>query len=220
MRDGIAMGVWFPFKLFSSSLFSLFDQLQVVFDHHTDEFVKGDTGTPAELLMGFGGIADQIIDFGGAEETWVGFDVAFPVVDACAGEGGDDEVTDAMGDAGSDDEVVGSVLLEHEPHSFYVVAGEAPIAFGIQIAEDEFVLLAEFDTGDGVRNLAGDEFVASARRFMVKEDAGTGEEVVAFTEVDGDPVAVKFGDAVRAARVEGGLLVLGECLALADHLTC
>src|SRR5581483_7078026 len=109
---------------------------------------------------------------------------------------------DAVGDAGSDDEVFGGVLLEHEPHGFYVVAGEAPIAFGVEVAEDEFVLLTEFDTGDGVRNLAGDEFVASARGFVIEEDARTGEEVIAFTEIDGDPVAVKFGDAVRAARVE------------------
>ena len=39
---------------------------------------------------------------------------------------------------------------------------------------------------------------------MVEEDAVAGIEPVGFAVVDGDPIAVEFGDGVGTARVEGG----------------
>jgi hypothetical protein len=41
---------------------------------------------------------------------------------------------------GGDDEIVGVVLLEHQPHRLDVVAGEAPVALGIEVAEEQLVL--------------------------------------------------------------------------------
>ena len=53
---------------------------------------------------------------------------------------------------------------------------------------------------------------------MVEEDPRRGVEVVALPVVDGDPVAVDLGHAVRAARVERRRLALGNLLHLAEHL--
>ena len=47
--------------------------------------------------------------------------------------------------AGGDDEVVGLLLLHHQPHRLDVVAGEAPIAAPVQVAEAQLVLQAELD---------------------------------------------------------------------------
>ena len=37
------------------------------------------------------------------------------------------------------DVVVGLVLLEHQPHRLDVVAGEAPVALGVEVAERQLV---------------------------------------------------------------------------------
>jgi len=59
--------------------------------------------------------------------------------------------------------VVRLVLLEHHPHAFHIVAGVAPIPLGVQIAEIDPVLQAEFDGGDRPVDLAGDEGFAAGR---------------------------------------------------------
>jgi len=55
------------------------------------------------------------------------------------------------------DEVFGVVLLQHQPLHFDVVPGVAPVALGVHVAEEEAVLQAELDPGQGAGNLAGDE---------------------------------------------------------------
>ena len=67
-------------------------------------------------------------------------------------------------------------------------------------------------------DLTGDEFQAAARAFMVEENARDGKQVVGLTVIDGDPVPVHLGDAVRAARVEGGGFTLRHFVHLAEHL--
>ena len=47
-----------------------------------------------------------------------------------------------MGFAGGDDVIVGLVLLQHQPHRLDVVAGEAPVALGVEVAEEQLVLQA------------------------------------------------------------------------------
>lgn len=78
------------------------------------------------------------------------------------GEGDFEELPDGVGFAGGDDVVGGGVLLEHEPHGADVVAGEAPVALGVEVAHAQFLLRAELDAGDGVGDFAGDEFFAAA----------------------------------------------------------
>ena len=74
-------------------------------------------------------------------------DVVLPV-EADVGEGELAELAHRVGLAGADHVVVGLVLLEHQPHGLDVVAGEAPVALGVEVAEAQLVDLPELDLGD------------------------------------------------------------------------
>ena len=65
--------------------------------------------------------------------------------------------------AGGDDEVVRLVLLEHQPHGVDVVAGKAPVAAGVAVAQHELVSKAQLDARHAVGHLAGDELDAAPR---------------------------------------------------------
>lgn len=121
-------------------------------------------------------------------------------------------------DTGGHHVVVGLVLLQHQPHGFDVVPGKAPVALGVDVAQAQFLLLAELDAGHRVGNLARDELDAAQRRFVVEQDAAGGVQAEALAIVDGDPVAIELGHAVGAARVERRVLVLALGLDQAEHL--
>ena len=65
---------------------------------------------------------------------------------------------------GGDDVVAGLVLLEHQPHRLDVVAGEAPVALGVEVAEGQLRLVPELDLGDPVGDLPRHELEPAARR--------------------------------------------------------
>ena len=46
--------------------------------------------------------------------------------------------------------VLGLALLEHQPHRLDVVAGEAPVALRVEVAEAQLVGEAELDARDAV----------------------------------------------------------------------
>ncbi len=119
---------------------------------------------------------------------------------------------------GGDDVVLGLVLLEHQPHGLDVVAGEAPVALGVEVAQVELVLEAELDAGGGPGDLAGDEGLAAPGRLVVEEDAVAGVEPVGLPVVDRLPEGVHLGDSVGAAGVERGGLGLRHLDGLAVHL--
>ena len=73
-------------------------------------------------------------------------DVLLPVEPDVA-EGELAELPHRVGLAGGDHVVVGLVLLEHQPHGLDVVAGEAPVALGVEVAEAQLVGQAELDAG-------------------------------------------------------------------------
>ena len=107
-----------------------------------------------------------------------------------------------MGLAGGHHVVVGLVLLEHQPHGADVVAGESPVALGVEVAHDQFLLQALLDASGPQRDLAGHERLAAARAFVIEQDPRAGEKAVGFPVIDRLPVAVELGAGVRAARVE------------------
>ena len=117
-----------------------------------------------------------------------------------------------MAFAAADDVVVRLRRLEHHVHRADVVAGVAPVAFGVEVAEQELVLLAELDARGRLRDLARHELRPAARRLVVEEDAAAGEDAVALAVVDGDVVPVHLRDAVRAARPEGVSSFCGVCV--------
>ena len=65
--------------------------------------------------------------------------------------------------AGGQHVVVRLVLLQDAPHALDVVAGMAPVALGVEVAEVELVLQAELDRGDRAGDLARDEGLAADR---------------------------------------------------------
>ena len=120
--------------------------------------------------------------------------------------------------SGRDHVVVGLVLLQHQPHRAHVVAGEAPVALRVEVAQAQLAREPELDARHAVGDLARHELEAAPRRLVVEEDAADRVHAVALAVVDRDPVAVGLRDAVGAARVERRLLGLRHLLHLAEHL--
>src|SRR4029077_21020328 len=105
---------------------------------------------------------------GGAEQLLVEDEMVFQTQTGLAASGFG-ELAHGVGFAGGDDEVVRLRLLQHAPHAFDVFASVAPVAAGVEVSEIEADLLAGGDAGNGGSDLAGDEFVAAAGRFVVEE---------------------------------------------------
>ena len=202
--------------------------------HNPHQFLEaGLPRIPAQQGLGLGGVAQELFHLGRAEifgvylyqhpacagvDTFFMDAFTFPTqVDAGLLEGQGAELADGVHLARGDDEVLGSGVLQDEPHALYVVLGIAPVAAGVQVAQVELVLQAPDDAGGGQRNLAGDEGFAPALALVVEEDAVDGEHPVTLAIVLRYPEAVLFGHAVGAARIEGGRLPLGNFLYLAEE---
>src|SRR5213080_517704 len=71
--------------------------------------------------------------------------------------------------------------------------------------------------GYGAGDLAGNEGLSTAGRFVIEQDSAGGVKSVAFAVVDGNVMPEDFGAGVRAARMEGGCLRLRRRRA-AEHL--
>src|SRR5205085_747536 len=80
------------------------------------------------------------------------------------------------------------------------------------------LLLPVLDSRDGLTDLSRDEFLATQRRLVIEQNAAARINAVAFAVVDGDPMAVRLGDAIRAARPKRSSLRLRRFLHLAEHL--
>ena len=84
--------------------------------------------------------------------------------------------------------VVGLVELQQAPHDLDVVAGKAPVAPGIEVAEPQLVIASGSDPRDAVAHLALDELEPAPRRPVVEQDAVGRVQPVALAVVQGDPV--------------------------------
>ncbi len=177
-----------------------------------------DFGCPAETLAGLGGVADEQIDLGGAEELGVLAHEALPVVDADLGERPLDELTHRVRLAGGDDIVLRFVLLQHQPHRPHVIAGESPVAFGVERPHHQLVLQPELDPRRRVGDLARHELDPPPRPLVIEQDPRTREQPVTLPVVDGDVVTEHLGAAIRRTRMERRQLVLRRLAHLAEHL--
>ena len=120
--------------------------------------------------------------------------------------------------ASGNDKVIRLVLLKNQPHALHIVAGIAPVATGIEIAEIQFVLKSGRDAGHGKRDFARHECFASPLALVVEENSVYGIHAVTLAIVLGYPVAIKFGASVRAARVERSGFALRHFLHLSEQL--
>ena len=183
-----------------------------------DQGGEVDFGFPAQHVLGFGGVTDEQVDFGGADELGVLAHVVTPVLDPHLGKGPLHQILDRMGLAGGHDVVAGFGLLQHQPHRLHVVTGVTPVTLGVQVAQHDLVLQAEFDAGRGVGHLAGHELQTTPGALMVEQDPRGGVQPVGLAVVDHDVVPEHLGTPVRGARVERGQLGLGGFADLAEHL--
>jgi len=138
--------------------FVFFGFFQITGGHFLHQFLEADPGFPAEVPLGFGGVAQKGFHFRGPEIAGVDPDDGFSIghvdatfVDALAfpGDGhaqfpGADfhEFPHGMLFSCGDDVIVGPVLLEHQPLHFHVIPGMAPVPQGAQVAEVQAVLKA------------------------------------------------------------------------------
>jgi hypothetical protein len=204
-------------------------------DHFGAHFLGGDFGHPAEFLFGFGGVAQQGFDFGGAEVAGVDADdgfghsnshfvdaLAFPAqlhAQLCGGPF--NELAHAVLHAGGNDKVFGLVLLQHHPLHAHIVFGVAPVAQGVDVAHVQALFQALADVGQAAGDFAGDKGFATARAFVVEQDAVAGIHAIGLAVVDRDPVGVELGHGVGAAWVKGVVSFCGvSCTKPYSSLRC
>src|SRR5882757_11015668 len=141
--------------------------------HFLDELGERRFRLPAELLARLAGVADQLIDFGGAEILGIdpnhglaGFAVDAGFLDALAApfdaaadfrERDLDEFAHRAGLAGRQHEIVGLIGLQYLVHALYVIPGMAPVALGIHVAEIEAFFQPGFDACDAARDFPSDK---------------------------------------------------------------
>ena len=172
---------------------------------------------PAENLAGLRRVGDEQVHFRGTVVALVHDDVLL-VVQPDTPEGDLAKLPHGVGHARADDKVVGLILLQHAPHGVHVIAGEAPVALGLEVAEAHLLRHAKFDARHAVRDFAGDEFLATTGRFMVEQDARYRKDVERLAVIDRDEMPVDFRDPVWTARIERRAFALRHFQHLAKHL--
>ena len=114
-----------------------------------------------------------------------------------------------MARAGRDHVIVRLLVLQHQVHRFHVIPGEPPIAHRAQVSERKVVLEPQLQLRERDADLARDEILPPARRFMVEEDARAHEQAVLVTVgFDEMLVGKQLGFAIGAHRRERRVLVL------------
>src|SRR5262245_36090232 len=125
---------------------------------------------PAENFFCFRCITKQQVDFGWALVARIVLYKLLPI-QIRVPKRRLDEFAHGMRFAGSQHEVVPFAELHKSPHAFDVLRRVSPIAFRIQITEEQLLLHALLDGSDGTRNFATDKSFTASRAFMIEHDA-------------------------------------------------
>src|SRR5215212_793034 len=204
---------------------------EIGFNHFGNEFSEGDAREPTEFRLGHRCIAQEEVDFVGAEVAGVDPDqlltragVESNLVDPPAAprdfasdmsKGTLDELTDTVSLASREDVIAGLRLLHHTPHAFHILPGMSPVALGIEISDEELVLQAKCNRGDCACNLARYEGLAADWAFMIEQDPIRSMNAIGFAVVHYGPIGKELRGRVWAAGVERCRLAL-RCLGLAE----
>src|SRR5579875_4026864 len=186
--------------------------------HHMHHLLERHTRLPAQLAPRFGGIGQQHVHLGRTIETRIN-DHMPPPIQTGAIESQTHKLLDTMRLAGADDVIVRLILLQHQPHGPYVIAGKPPITLGLQIAQTQFLIQPVLDASDAVCDFAADKFHTASWTLVVEQDAGAGKQAIALPIIYRDVVAVNLGDAVGRTRMERSGFRLRRLTDLAEHLT-
>src|ERR1700733_13909101 len=210
------------------------DRLEVGLHHLIHQLVERHAMPPAELVVRLARVSDQGLDFGRTEiaridrdEHLAGFLIQSLLVGALTfpddgaadtGERLFDELAHRMRFPGGEHIIVGLVLLHDPPHAFDIVAGVAPIALRVEIAEKQRRLQAELDGRHRTGDLARHEGLAADRAFVVEQNSVRGVHAVGFAIGHGDPVGVEFCCRIGRARIKRRRFLLRRLLRLAIEL--
>src|SRR4029077_10916221 len=192
------------------------EQIHVRVDHDADQLLESYFRFPIETLLRFRRITEQQVDLGGALVARVVFYELLPI-QINMRESRLDELAHRVRFAGGQHEVVAFAELHNSPHPFDVLRCISPIAFCVQVAEEQFLLHALLNGGDSARNFAADESFATTRAFMVEQNAIARAKTVALPIVNGGPIRENLCHAIRTPRPEGRFLSLRRLLGLAEH---
>ena len=67
----------------------------------------------------------------------------------------------ARRNASRKNEIIGESLLQHAPHTLHVVSRKAPIALGVEVAQDNMFAAPVLYFGKTKRNAAANKFAAT-----------------------------------------------------------
>ncbi|AGE54105.1 phytase [Paramecium bursaria Chlorella virus NYs1] len=108
--------------------------------------------------------------------------------------------------------VIRSILLQHQPHCFYVILRISPISFGIYITE----IHAFFDTieniRDHLRDFTSHELMASVGTLVIETNRVAYIHVIRLTVIFTDPISVQLCNTVRASRIKRSIFRLRNFL--------
>ena len=96
----------------------------------------------------------------------------------------------------------------------------APIAPGVQVAEEKTLLQAQLDACHRTRYFSRHEGLAADRAFMVEQNSVAGVHAISLAVIHRDPVGIQLGHRVRAAGIEGRRLLLRRFLHQPEQLGC
>ncbi|CDD83991.1 uncharacterized protein BN666_00512 [Bacteroides sp. CAG:462] len=128
------------------------------------------------------------------------------------------ELTHGMHLTGCNDKVLGSLVLENQPHALHIVLGIAPVAACVEVAQIEFVLMSLGDAGCRQGNLTCDEVLAATFTLVVEQDAIHAIHAIALAVVLRYPETILLGHSIGRTRIERSRLALGNFLHLAEKL--
>src|SRR5262249_41649772 len=159
----------------------------VFFDHLPYQRIETDPVSPAKLSMRLRCVADQNIDFSRPEIARIDLDqfLAARFIDAGLmpslapprnaaadhSNGPLDELAYSMAVASRQHVIVWLWLLHDHPHALNVVAGMAPVAPRIEIANEELFLQPDLDCGDGAGKFSRNESLTTDRTFVVEQNS-------------------------------------------------
>ena len=83
--------------------------------------------------------------------------------------------------------------MQHSIHPVHVVPGVTPVAFCFHVTQFQHIELAEFYFCEAVGDFSRDKCFATARGFVIEQDAVAGMQAIGFAVVLHDPVAVELG---------------------------
>src|SRR5436309_9770133 len=80
----------------------------------------------------------------------------------------------------------------------------------MQVSEIKLFLKSLSNPTDSPRHLSRDECLTAPRALMVEQNSVTNEQIVGLTVIHRKPMPSRFAHAVRTARMEWSLFILGR----------